>query len=346
MESIVKNREVVLVSYFEGGPVTEHHLTIRETQMDINGCKEGEVAVQNLWIAVDPYIRWLMESPDRSIYFQNYELNQPITSDVVGKVVASAYLGLEVGDMVTGIYQVSEYSIVAGSSLKKLDTRFVKPSYYLGPLGMGGLTAWLGMVLIGNPKPGEEVFVSAAAGAVGLLAAQLAKSKGCRVVGSVGSEEKVKVLREEFGLDDAFNYKSETDWNAALSKYFPRGIDIYFDNVGGGMLEAALNHMKMNARISLCGMISQYNMKDWKESYGVKNLMNLLLKCAKMQGFLVTEYWNYRDEFMEEVRGYMKEGKIKYREDVKQGLDSFCEALNAVYSGGNIGKAIVQVRHP
>ncbi|KAH9318786.1 hypothetical protein KI387_020555, partial [Taxus chinensis] len=152
----------------------------------------------------------------------------------------------------------------------------------------------------------------------------------------------VKMLKEEFGFDDAFNYKSETDWDAALSKCFPKGIDIYFDNVGGKMLEAVLNHINMNARIPICGMISQYN-QDWKESYGVRNLINLVGKCGKMQGFLTSQYMHCMEGFVEEMGGYMKEGKIKYREEVTHGIESFLEAFNSLFSGGNMGKALVQL---
>uniref|UniRef100_A0A0D6QZ62 Alcohol dehydrogenase-like C-terminal domain-containing protein n=1 Tax=Araucaria cunninghamii TaxID=56994 RepID=A0A0D6QZ62_ARACU len=204
------------------------------------------------------------------------------------------------------------------------------------------MTAWTGLILIGDPKPGEEVFVSAASGGVGLLVGQLAKIKGCRVVGSVGSDHKVQMLKEEFGFDDAFNYKSETDWDAALSKYFPRGIDIYFENVGGRMLEAVLNHINVNARIPVCGMISQYN-QNWKQRYGVRNLLNLVGKCGKMQGFMVGRYLHRMQEFTEEMGGYMKEGKIKYKEDVMQGLESYAEAFNSLFRGGNTGKVLIQV---
>ncbi|GLJ22395.1 hypothetical protein SUGI_0421550 [Cryptomeria japonica] len=342
MEHMVKNRELVLVSYTEEGPVTDDHLKIRESNFNINGCKEGEVTVQNMWVSVDPYIRWLIKEPARALYFDTFKLNEPITSPMVGKVVFSANSGFEVGDVVTGMYQVSEYTIVEGSALRKLDTNLFKPSDYLGPLGTVGLTAWAGILLVGEPKPGDEVLVSAAAGAVGLLVGQLAKIKGCRVVGSAGSDQKVKMLKEEFGFDDAFNYKTQTDWDAALSKYFPKGIDIYFENVGGKMLETVLNHINMKARIPLCGMISQYN-QDWKESYGVRNLINLVGKSGKMQGFTVVEYFHCMEEFVKEVGGYMQQGKIKYREDVHVGIESFLEAFNSLFSGGNIGKTLVQL---
>ncbi|GLJ22396.1 hypothetical protein SUGI_0421560 [Cryptomeria japonica] len=152
----------------------------------------------------------------------------------------------------------------------------------------------------------------------------------------------VKILKEEFGFDDAFNYKYETDWDAALSKYFPKGIDIYFENVGGQMLETVLNHINMNARIPLSGMISQYN-QNWKKGYGMKNLINLVEKCGNMQGFVVLDYIHYMEEFVKEMVEYMQQSKIKYKYDVKQGIESYLEAFNSLFNGGNTGKALVQL---
>ncbi|KAH9318784.1 hypothetical protein KI387_020553, partial [Taxus chinensis] len=314
-------------------PLTAEHVKIRETTLDIESVGKDEVVVRIQWVSIDPYLKWFFKNQSKDgLYFDSLKLGQPIISLSVGEVVASANPGFEVGDVVTGMCVVAEYNILGGSSLRKLDTNLAKPSDYLGPLGMPGLTAWGGLVLIGNPKPGEEVFVSSAAGGVGLLAAQLAKIKGCRVVGSVGTDQKVKMLKEEFGFDDAFNYKSETDWDAALSKYFPKGIDIYFENVGGKMLEAVLNHINTNARIPICGMISQYDKGDWKGRYGVRNLLNLVGKCGKMEGFLCGQYLHRMEEFVQEVGGYMKQGKIKYKEEVKEGIESFVDAFNSIFT--------------
>nr|ABR16193.1 unknown [Picea sitchensis] len=349
MEQIISNRELILVAYANEGPVTDAHLKIRETQLDVGSVGKdgspGDVAVQNLWISVDPYLRQLMKQSDDGLYMPSFQLNQVIRSASVGKVVASANPAFEVGDIVSGFYQVSEYAIVPGGGLRKIDTSVAKPSDYLGLLGMPALTAWSGFTIVGEPNPGDEVFVSAAAGSVGMLVGQLAKIKGCRVVGSAGSDQKVKLLKEEFGFDDAFNYKSETDWDAALARYFPRGIDIYFDNVGGRMLEAVLNNINMKARIPLCGMISQYN-QEWKQRFGVRNLLNLVGKCVKMEGFMCGQYLHRMGEFLEEMTGYIKEGKLKYKEDVKEGLDSFLEAFNSMFSGDNLGKPVIYLGPP
>jgi len=349
MEQTIPNREIILVSYADEGPVTDAHLKIRETQLDIGNVgrdgSAGDVVVQNVWISVDPYMRHCMKKSNDGLYLQNFQLNQAIKASSVGKVVASSNSEFEVGDLVAGLLQVSEYAVVPGGILRKIDATVAKPSNYLGLLGMPALTAWVGFTIIGNPNPGDEVFVSAAAGSVGMVVGQLAKIKGCRVVGSAGSDQKVKLLKEEFGFDDAFNYKSETDWDATLTRHFPRGIDIYFDNVGGRMLEAVLNHINMKARIPLCGMISQYN-EEWKQRYGVRNLLNLVGKCAKMEGFLCTKYFHRRGEFVEEMTRYIKEGKIKYKEDVKEGLESFLDAFNSMFSGENVGKPVIHLTPP
>eukprot|EP01018_Ginkgo_biloba_P009022 Gb_37319 [translate_table: standard] len=344
---VLRNKQVILVSYADEGAVTADHLQVRETQLDVQSLGRdgfsGDVVVENLWVSVDPYLRHRMKQSNHGLYLNSFQLHQPIVSHSISKVVASVNPQFEVGDIVLGICEVSEYAMVDGGSLTKVNTNDVaQPSDYLGVLGTAGLTAWVGLVLIGDPKPGEQVFVTAAAGAVGLLVGQLAKIKGCRVVGITSSDEKVRLLKEEFGFDEAFNYKAETDWDAALTRYFPEGIDIYFDNVGGRMLEAALNHINMNARIPLCGMISQYN-EDLKKSYGVRNLLILVGKCAKMQGFMITQYLTHMNEFIEEMTGYMRQGKLKYKEDCKQGIDNFLEALNFMFSGGNTGKTLLKL---
>ncbi|GLJ21108.1 hypothetical protein SUGI_0385840 [Cryptomeria japonica] len=341
-ETIVRNKQVILASYSNEGPVTQDHLNVIETQLDIKGCKHGEVTVKNMWISVDPYLRARMKNLGTGLFLQSFKLGQPIVSRSVSKVVASADGQFKEGDIVYGYCDVAEYAVLSGSGLTKLNADVAPLPHYLGLLGSSGLTAYIGLMKIGEPKPGEQVFVSTAAGAVGLVVGQLAKINGCRVVGATSSDEKVKVLKEEFGFDDAFNYKSETDWDAALSKYFPTGIDIYFENVGGRMLEAVLNHINMNARIPVCGMISQYN-EDWKQTYGVRNLLNLVVRCAKMQGFIVGHHLDHMDQFREEMISYTKQGKLKYRVDIKQGIDSFLEAFNSMFSGKNIGKTVVQL---
>ncbi|KAK7848209.1 nadph-dependent oxidoreductase 2-alkenal reductase [Quercus suber] len=206
-----------------------------------------------------------------------------------------------------------------------------------------GFAAWVGIEVLGDPKPGSNVFVSAAAGGVGMFAGQLAKLKGCRVIGSTGSDEKVKLIKEEFGYDDAFNYKTETDLDAALSKYFPNGIDIYFDNVGGEMLEAVHNHVNRHARIPVCGMISQYK-KIWTERQGVRNLLNMVGKEVRMEGFLMSSHLNRFGDFAKEIESYIKEGKISSKLKIYHGIESYLESLGSLFTSSNFGKVIIEVQ--
>ncbi|CAN6681483.1 unnamed protein product [Malus baccata var. baccata] len=202
------------------------------------------------------------------------------------------------------------------------------------------MTAYAGFYVICNPKKGETVFVSAASGAVGQLVGQFAKLLGCYVVGSAGSKEKVDLLKNKFGFDNAFNYKEEPDLDAALKRYFPEGIDTYFENVGGEMLDAVLQNMRVNGRIAVCGMISQYNLD---ESEGCRNLMYLIFKQVRMQGFLVFNYYHLYEKFLEIVLPAIKEGKKMYVEDVVEGLESAPAALIGLFAGRNVGKQVVVV---
>ncbi|KAF4377384.1 hypothetical protein F8388_013730 [Cannabis sativa] len=204
--------------------------------------------------------------------------------------------------------------------------------------GMPGMTAYAGFFEICSPKKGEYVFISAASGAVGQLVGQFAKILGCYVVGSAGSKEKVDLLKNKFGFDEAFNYKEEPDFDATLKRYFPEGIDIYFENVGGKMLDAVLQNIRPHARIAVCGMISQYNRE---QPEGVSNLMNLVWKSVRMVGFLVFEYYHLYSKFLEFVLPCIKEGKIVYVEDVAEGLENAPTALVGLFTGRNIGKQIV-----
>ncbi|GKD59226.1 NADP(+)-dependent 2-alkenal reductase-like protein [Tanacetum coccineum] len=208
--------------------------------------------------------------------------------------------------------------------------------------GLPGFTAWIGIEVIGNPAPGSNVFISAAAGGVGTFAGQLAKLKGCRVVGSTGSDEKVQILKDEFGYDEAFNYRKESDFDAALAKYFPNGIDFYLDNVGGKMLEAVLNHVNKGARIAISGMMSQYNTIP-TERDGVNSLLHMVGKEVKMEGFLCASYLNRFGEFVTLMEAYLKEEKIKSKHKIYQGIESFLESFASVFSSSNMGKVIVQV---
>lgn len=339
----VKHKQIVLAE----NPVSmvkETDFRVEETETEVV-VQPGsdDVAIKLLFLGVEPYYRELMSTKDE-LGLGSYIIGKPIWGRAIGEVVVSANPDFEKGDTVEGIVKFSEYVIVPkGKGIEKVDASKAPLSYYLGILGMPGFTAYIGFKLIGNPKSGEQVFVSAASGAVGQIVGQLAKVYGCRVVGSAGSDEKVEVLKTEFGYDDAFNYKKEKDLSAALKKSLPHGIDIYFDNVGGETLDVALTHCNRSARIPVCGAISQYNVPIEKR-YGLKNLFLLVGKCIKMEGF-IQAFWvaQHKAQYIKEMATYIEEGKVKYKEHVTSGFAQFPAAFVGMMKGENIGKAIVHV---
>jgi len=245
--------------------------------------------------------------------------------------------------LISGIISWEEYSsIKSPESFIKIQHKDVPLSYNTGILGMAGMTAYAGFYEICSPKKGDTVFVSSASGAVGQLVGQFAKLYGCYVVGSGGSKEKVDLLKNKFGFDEAFNYKEEQDLDATLKRYFPNGIDIYFENVGGKMLDAVLGNMRLHGRIAVCGMISQYNLE---EHQGINNLIFLILKRIRMEGFLVTDYYHLFPKFLETVLPLVREGKITYVEDTVKGLENAPAALVGLFSGKNVGKQVVDLAH-
>ncbi|KAK3433429.1 hypothetical protein EUGRSUZ_D01328 [Eucalyptus grandis] len=342
----VERKEWTLEEYVHGGVPTSRHLQLRTSTMGVSkdDVPDGHVLLRLHWLSVDPYLRARLGSQRDGLYFPPFELHKPVTTFGIGEVLETKHSSFNAGEMVLNtIAPVSEYCTVPADALRKIELgpdSGVSALDYLSALGIPGFAAWIGITVIGNPKPGENVFISAAAGGVGIVAGQLAKLKGCRVVGSVGSDAKVKFLKEEIGYDDAFNYNVETDYDAALSKFFPDGIDIYFDNVGGQMLEAVVNHLNTHARIPLCGMISQYN-QVWTDRFGVRNLLNLVGKQARMEGFMLD--WNRFGEFVEEMTGYIKQRKIVSKHEIYRGTESFLESIQSMFTSSNAGKVIIQV---
>lgn len=264
-----------------------------------------------------------------------------ITGYGIAKVVISNHADFKEDDLVTGVTGWEEYSIIPGANgLRKIKYMDLPLSCYLGILGVPGFSAYVGFYDVSSPKVGENIFISAASGAVGQIAGQFAKMHGCYVVGSAGSEQKVELLKNKLGFDDAFNYKEEPDLNAALRRYFPNGIDIYFENVGGEMLEAVIENMNIHGRIAVCGMISQYNLDEGK---GIRNLIHVVIKRIKIQGFLLRDYWHMYPQFLEKVRDYIKAGEIIYFEDIVEGRENAPSAFVGVFHGKNIGKQLVRI---
>ncbi|PIA40143.1 hypothetical protein AQUCO_02500092v1 [Aquilegia coerulea] len=259
----------------------------------------------------------------------------------ISKVVDSDDPNFKIGDLVTGFTGWEEYSLMQKTEqLKKIQPEDIPPSYYVGLLGMPGFTAYAGFYEVCSPKQGEYVFVSAASGAVGQLVGQLAKLHGCYVVGSAGTNQKVDLLKNKLGFDEAFNYKEEPDLDSALKRYFPQGIDIYFDNVGGSMLDAALLNMKIHGRIAVCGMVSQVSYTE-----GIKNLFALITKRIRMQGFLQSDYIHLFPKFLEFITSNYKQRKIIYIEDMTVGLENAPDAFAGLFSGKNVGKKVICITH-
>ncbi|GLU17896.1 hypothetical protein SLE2022_342440 [Rubroshorea leprosula] len=346
-EALVGNKRIIFKDFVSGFPKeSDMHVTTGTVKLKL---PEGSraVLVKNLYLSCDPYMRNLMKPQDESSgfvitsYTTSYTPGSPVSGLGVAKVLESGQRDLKEGDLVWGVTTWEEYSVIkAPETLIKIQHTDVPFSYYTGILGMPGLTAYVGFYKVCSPKKGEYVYVSSAAGAVGQLVGQFAKLTGCYVVGSAGSKEKVDMLKNKFGFDEAFNYKEEHDLNAALKRYFPEGIDIYFENVGGKMLDAVLLNMRVHGRIAACGMISQYN-ADKPE--GVSNLMNIVYKRVRVEGFIVLDYLQQYSKFLDTVIPYIKEGKITYVEDIAEGLESGPAALVGLFSGRNVGKQVVAV---
>jgi NADPH-dependent curcumin reductase CurA len=260
----------------------------------------------------------------------------------VGRVTASRDPDFEEGDHVTGVVGMQRYAVVAARGVQKIDPELAPLTSYLNALGMPGMTAYFGLLEIGRPREGQTVVVSAAAGAVGSLVGQIAKIKGCRTVGIAGREDKCRIVTEEFGFDAAIDYKSG-EIGRQLRAECPDGIDVYFDNVGGGVLEAALSNLARGARVVLCGAISQYNEGAMR---GPRNYMALLIKRARMEGFVVFDFADRYAEAAQEMAGWIRAGKLGSREHIVDGLEAFPEALLMLYDGTNMGKLMLKVATP
>ena len=298
----------------------------------------GEVLVRNLYMSVDPYMRGRML--DQPSYVQPFQVGQPLDGGCVGAVVQSQGRKFQVGDHVLGRKGWREYYVSDGAELTKIDPNLAPVQTYLGTLGMPGLTAYVGLLDIGRPKAGETVFVSAAAGAVGTVVCQIAKLKGCRVVGSAGSPDKVAWLREVAGVDAAFNYKEVGSLTAELGKHCPNGLDVYFENMGGAHLEAALEHINSFGRIVLCGMISHYN--ETTPSSGPRNLRFAVRKRLTLTGFIVSDHLERQAQFYADMGAWIAADKIKWQETIMAGIENAPKAFIGLFKGENVGKMLVR----
>jgi hypothetical protein len=317
------------------GIPTPANFTLARTELD--PLQDRQVLVRNLYMSVDPYMRGRMN--DRKSYVPPFELGKALDGGAVGEVVDSRAREFKQGDVVVSNFGWREYFIASPKELRPVSREFQPPSVYLGALGMTGMTAWVGLNLV-EVKAGDVVFISGAAGAVGNVAGQLAKLRGCRVIGSTGSGEKVQFLTEECGFDIAFDYKMGPVLEQ-LTVEAPDGIDVYFDNVGGETLEAALSVLRPHGRIIACGGISGYN--EEKPPPGPSNLINMITKRLTMKGLLVFDWLDRQHEFEKEVGGYFRDGKVKNKETVREGIDQAVSAFIGLFEGKNIGKMVVKL---
>lgn len=331
----MKTEQIILNTRPKGLPTKEN---FQVQTVELPEVKDSEVQVKGLYYSVDPYMRGRMN--DAKSYVPPYQVGSPIEGGVVAEVVESKSEQFKSGDKVIGNLPWATQAVVNSKALKKIDADLAPASYYLGILGMPGLTAYFGMMDIGKPMKGETVVISGAAGAVGVVVGQIAKIKGCRVVGIAGSDSKIKMLKEEFGFDAAINYKTTENMTAAIAKACPDQVDVYFDNVGGDISDAVIKNINFHARIALCGQIALYNVTEVPVGPRIQPM--LLTRSVLMQGFIVSNYQNRFDEGIKQLAQWLKEGKLKYTETTKEGFDHLPEALLGLFSGENYGKMIVK----
>jgi len=332
---MVTSREIRLKSRPVGMPAADNFELVTVSVPDL---APEEVQVKNLWMTVDPYMRGRMI--DRPSYVPPFKLGEPLQGGAIGEVTASNDARFKLGDLVSTMFGWREVFNAPASTLQKLDTFGLPPQAFLGVAGMPGLTAWVGLLKIAALKPGDVVFVSAAAGAVGSVVCQIAKIKGHTVIGSAGGSAKGTFLKQ-IGVDHVIDYKTTDNLTEAVLRMAPNGIDVYFDNVGGEHLEAALTAANRFARFALCGMISQYNLVGQPE--GPRNLMLAVAKSIRLEGFIVSNHFNLIPEFRKDMSGWIREGKITWKETVEQGIENAPAAFLKLFKGENIGKMLVKL---
>jgi NADPH:quinone reductase len=336
MITTMQNKQILLASRPSGMPDVNN---FRIVNAEVPQPKDGQVLVRNRYLSVDPYMRGRMS--DRKSYVPPFGLNEVITGGAVGDVVESHSPAFQVGDTVTGMLGWELYSVANANGLRKIDSALAPVTTALGVLGMPGLTAYFGLLDICSPKQGETVVVSGAAGAVGMTVCQIAKIKGCRVVGIAGSDEKNKYLRDELQVDQTINYKSAGNMVQVLKDAAPASIDIYFDNVGGEISDAVMPLINKGARIAICGQISMYNLE--KPEMGPRVQPFLLVKSALMKGFIVTDYTARFSEGVTQLAKWLAEGKLKYSDHIVEGFENTPSAFLGLFSGDNLGKQLVKI---
>ena len=331
-----RNRKILLANRPVGMPDESNFEMIEENIPQIN---EGEVLIRTLYLSVDPYMRGRMSAAKS--YAKPYVVGEPFKGGMVGKVVESRNPRFEVDQFVEGTLEWAEYNVSDGSTIRKVNPDLAPVTTALHVLGMPGMTAYCGLIYIGEPKEGETVVISGASGAVGTIVGQIAKLKGCRVVGIAGGEDKCAFLTNELGFDAAINYKTTENLRKALKEACPNGVDVYFDNVGGAVSDAVMTLINFQSRSIICGQISQYNLE--KPEMGPRVAGQLLTTSSLMKGFIVGDYAAHFKEGSIQLSQWVKEGKLQYRENIVEGFENTVEAFLGLFRGDNIGKQLVKV---
>jgi NADPH-dependent curcumin reductase CurA len=332
----MKINQIVLASRPVGKPTAEN---FRTEEVELNEPGADSVLLKPLFISVDPYMRGRMN--DAKSYVPPFQVDKPIDGGVVATVVESKSGLLRAGDTVVGNLPWATQCIEKADKLRKVDIRSIPAGYYLGVLGMPGLTAYVGLVEIAKPLAGETVVVSGAAGAVGIIVGQIAKVYGCRVIGIAGTDEKCRMLKDEFGFDGAVNYKTSQNLKQDIGVLCPKGVDIYFDNVGGDISDAVIANINFHARIALCGQIALYNSTSLP--VGPRLLPMLLTRSVMVQGFINGDYKPILPEAYKNLTAWIGDGKIKYKQTIVHGFDKLPEAFLGLFSGANEGKMLVEM---
>ncbi|KLU07360.1 oxidoreductase YncB [Rhodopirellula islandica] len=332
----IQSKQIELVSRPEGMP-QKSNFELRTTE--VGPIQDGEILVKNRWMSVDPYMRGRMKDSDS--YVPPFQIDQPLEGGCIGEVIQSQNADFEEGDMVLGNLGWREYWTSNGGGITKIDPTIAPAQAFLGALGMTGMTAWVGLHKIAQLKKGSTVFVSAASGAVGSIVCQLAKAIECRVIGSAGKQEKIQWLQDKTGIDAVIHYKEVDNLSQELAKHAPDGIDVYFDNVGSDHLEAAIDNMNDFGCCVECGMIATYNATEAPAA--PRNLFKVIAKRLRIQGFIVRDHMDAKDEFVSDMAKLIQQDKVVWEESITDGIENAPNAFIGLFEGDNLGKQLVRL---
>ncbi len=333
-----QNQEIVLANHPSGVPTID---TFKINDIDMPTLKEGEVLLKSIYVSVDPGMRGFMNKGTDDAAGNKFQLNKAITSRTVAQVIESNDDNFMVGDIVHGRFAWQKYQTVNIADIEKVDPTLAPISTAVSMLGIPGLSAYFGMLNIGQPKKGETVVVSGAAGSVGSIAAQIAKIKGCKVIGIAGSAQKIAFLENDLGLDKGINYKQVDDMEAAIKEACPNGVDVFFDNVGGELFDAVFANINQHVRIAICGQIADYNEENPPQ--GPRPMHTLIKKSARMEGFVVYDFKDNFAEAKQKIADWYNNGNLIYKENLIEGFENIPDAFIGLFSGENIGKQMIKV---